>query len=248
MWDLDDVPEDDLDGAPFWNDCTRRRIALWPQTTARLLASKNTPPLVRAIVGHDGGALAEHLDEESRREAVGPENDPMTPLHYAVLADDVAALEALLAAGADPDEPTGEDQVPLILEAIAHASRRVLSTLLPISDLSVTGPARRSLPSQYRDLPAQLWAIHRLERGDLIEVLGYLAARGVDCTSPHPAGSLLHAGARRGRRDRAHGRRPPRSWADARRARRARAHAASRRLLPRRCGHGSDPPRARRIT
>lgn len=194
MWKLDDVPEDDLDGAPFWNDCTRRRIALWPPTVARLLASKNTPPLVRAIVGHDAGALAEHLDEESRREAVGPGNDPMTPLHYAVLADDAAAVEALLAAGADPDERTGEDQVPLILEAIAHASRPVLQRLLPLCNLAVSGPARRALPPH-------AWALHRREKLDTIDVVEELAARGVDCTACYPPALLLHDGARRGQLD-----------------------------------------------
>src|SRR5487761_2763681 len=185
MWKLDDVPEEPVASlleALHARDRSKLRVALWPSTVASLLASKNTPPLVRAIVAHDATALEAHIDEDSRRTAVGTEEDPMTPLHYAVLADHATAVDALLAAGADPNERTGADEVALILEAIAHASRRVLSTLLPISDLSVTGPARRSLPSQYRDLPAQLWAIHRLERGDLIEVLGDLAARGVDCT------------------------------------------------------------------
>ena len=204
MWNLDDVPEDSdasLLEAIHARERSKLRVALWPSTVARMIASKNTPPLVRAIVAHDASALAAHLDEASRRSAVGPADDPMTPLHYAVLADDAAAVDALLAAGADPNERTGADEVALILEAIAHASHRVLGALLPICDVAVTGPARRDLPVQYRDLPPQLWALYRLERGDLLDVLDDLAARGVDCTTRHPAGSLLHAGARAGRID-----------------------------------------------
>ena len=190
-WTLDDVPEDPE--ASAWRsvgDSSKVRVELWASTVARLLASKRTPPLVRAIVARDAAALAGHLDEASRRDAVGPEEDPMTPLHYAVMADDPAAVEALLAAGASPDEATGAERVPLVLEAIAHASRPVLARLLAVCNLAVTSPR-----------PPHLSVLGRVKRGDLVEVLDDLVARGVDCTALHPTGSLLHHGARLGRLD-----------------------------------------------
>ena len=107
-----------------------------------------------AILAHDHASMERHLDPASRAAAVGPVDDPLTPIHIAMLAGNWSAVAALLAAGANPDERSGEEQVPIAFEAIASdVELRIAGTMKEGSvALGDYGPTRTG------DLDPRAWS------------------------------------------------------------------------------------------
>jgi len=185
-WHLDDIPieNDDAD--------VRELGGRW-LTVDRLLASQHTPPLVKAILSHDDAELTKHLDAATRAAAVGPSEDPLTPLHYAVLSGNLTAVDALLEAGVDPHERSGREAYPVVLEAFAYASLPVLDRILEAKpDLTLRGPPPRAFT-------APVWSLFRKSDDEVVAVLERLSKLGIDCRQNHRHGTLLHYAARDGR-------------------------------------------------
>lgn len=198
MWTLDDVPERPLreidpegqfSRALPRRDVTLRRRVTFAELLRRMDLSRNTPPLVRAILTRDLRALRAHASPAAIAEARGPEPDPLTPLHLAVLVDEVEAVRALLAAGVDPVESSGSEDTPVLLEGIAHASLPVLDLLLA----HTKGPITVRTDSS----PAPFWVLHRTARPmEVRTVLDALVAHQVDVRATSEYGeTLLHAAA-----------------------------------------------------
>jgi uncharacterized protein len=101
----------------------------WGAQTPSVATGDPPPPLVSAARSRDSSRVLELLSSTTRAEVNKPSKDGTTALHWAVYNDDLALVDRLLAAGADPNVRNDYNSTPLG-EAAVVGNAAVIKKLL----------------------------------------------------------------------------------------------------------------------
>jgi ankyrin len=101
----------------------------WAGDTPAVATGTPPPPLVAAVRNRDSAKALELLAAQPRVDVNQHSLDGTTPLHWAVYNNDVALVERLLAAGANPNARNDYNSTPLV-EAAVVGNPEVIRKLL----------------------------------------------------------------------------------------------------------------------